>query len=78
MYVNETREEALAESIRVIAILDSVAEEDWVAESFIPEDLVFESGDTWHVNVGQIFYELRESGLHQTARDFEKAIEASY
>lgn len=70
----KTREEALQEVERVLGVLNDVAEEDWIAESFIPEALVVESGDEFYVDMSLIFYGIREMGEDQLYVDFKEAV----
>lgn len=65
-----TREEAINEAKRILSILDSIADEDWIAEGFDPELLVVESPSGFDVNVSLITYGLQEMGLGNLAEDF--------
>lgn len=57
----------------LLAKLDELADEDWIAESFIPEALVIEVGSNdYSVDVGTLVYGIEESGEDQLALDFRK------
>lgn len=70
-----TYDEALAHVHEVLAILDGLAEEEWIAESFIPEALIQDEGENgYSVAISGIYYTLEEMGERQLSLDLEEKL----
>lgn len=70
-----TKSDALANASKILKILNGLAEEDFIAEGFVTELLVFPNGDGFSVDIGEIIYTLNEMGERQLALDFEAELE---
>ena len=70
-----SREEAVAQLKAVLEKLDSLADESWVAESFIVDALVVGSDETGYTaDIGTVLYGLQSMGEEQLALDLSNWI----
>lgn len=58
--------------------LNSIADEDWIVESFVADNLLTElNNDTYQIETGTIIYGLVEMGLQQLAIEFENWLDSN-
>jgi len=74
----QAKTEALAEVRRALKILDGLADEEWIAEGFLEEALILESGGRLTVDFASIIYALNEMGERQLALEFESELEKTW